>query len=390
MVQQESKAYKTSYNIIYRNPIYDIPRIKQKFIPKDQREYRSLKIMYHKALPKYNMHAGEKAMFSMCYIGAGFMAVNMNNINKPKRKYTIYDKNSEYQYIQIAKGKDYPLSPARTYHNDIPDATKFMKDQKGKKYMAYCVFYGLKRKYNNIYYNTYLRQLNLLYSPYINDTFAHCGWLCDTDLNNILKLFNYNKFIIKKACVFKRAGSLGENVKNFILSKFEKLNKMERGTPERKDYKTMLHIATYGKNCQLKYENSRSKYILIGIYQAAYVREEMIRLMLKYIDTFAYIDTDSIFIYNNVDFKEKIGTNIGQFKVEAKNVKIYFFRFKGYVIWHKDKIEQKISGLNQQLSIDQINTLISGKSITVMENYGDDIRPFTIENKFKNGNTYEI
>ena len=168
---------------------------------------------------------------------------------------------------------------------------------------------------------------------------------------------------------------------------------MKRGTPERKDMKTCLHICTYGKNVQkVSSMGIRSKYVLIGMYQSAYVRQYMINVFIKYYKDIIYMDTDSVMIRTNAKFKEKVSDKIGQFKIEYQNVKLDIFRPKAYIIYDTQGkiLEQKFSGLKTKLNRGQIEKIKLGQTITIKETRKNKMQNIQVYNLIKNGYKVEI
>lgn len=391
---RKSKIYELSNNNIYNtSEEYRKEYVrckKNSFRPLDDREYRSLKIMYHKCLPKYYWSNKMQLHISKAYNGAGFTLLNKNYILNNNKKYllNIYDINSAYQYTLI--NDIYVLSNKHKVYNYVfKDITldKIFKVFKNKKYICYIEFKGLTPKYDYVDYNIYQQQLSI---KMYKDKITQIGWLCDIDLNNLVKLYNFEYCKIYYLYHFLEIGKL--KVKDFIKEKYEKLHSIAN-TAERKNYKTMLHITTYGKSAQrTKYEwEKRSKYSIIAIYQSAYVRQRMINIFLKYKKDIAYIDTDSVFIRSNVKPAFKIGNNIGDFKTEYKQVKAYINRIKAYILYRNNKrILYKWSGLQKELTEKQVQKIEKGYIIEVKEKREGKEQLFKLYNKYIIGDLIEI
>lgn len=356
------------------------------FIPEDERKYRSLKIMFHKCINKYILPMRIREHFARCYNGAGFLMVDLKKQKLRKKKYNIYDINSAYQYTLV--NDIYPLSSELEFINNLNNVNykDFMKKYKKNKYIIQASFKGLTPKFKDKEYNIFKKQMNMKFSK--DGGVEYFNWFCDVDLNNLIKLYDFEKVTLYKAYIFKESGLLGNRVKAFIDEQFKKLSEFKRDDPKRKEFKTALHIVTYGKNAQkVDGLNVRSLYIPIAIYQSAYTRQRMIDNFIKNIKYCAYIDTDSIFINYNHKFNEKIGEELGDFKCEYHNCKVDICRSKGYVIYDdKDNIiKQKWSGIKTQLTKKQIDDIMNGKDITITETRKDNKIKIKIQNKMMNG-----
>ena len=354
-LNKNTHIYETTpeYNEAYSN------YAKSDFRPYDEREYKSLKIMFHKKLPKYRWNNRALCHISKAYNGAGFTLVNQNYIlnNNKKKELNIYDINSAYQHTLIKD--DYVLSSKyKIYDFVLKDISfdKLFKKFRNKKFICYVEFRNLLPKYDYVDYNIFEKQLNVkMYKHKI----TKIGWLCDVDLRNVLRLYNYTEYKIY-----------------YLYHFFKKI---------RKNYKTMLHIATYGKSAQHNKHNKskRSKYSIIAIYQSAYVRNRMINIFLKYKNAVAYIDTDSVFLNAEVKPDFQIGNKIGQFKLEYQKVKAYINRMKAYILYkNKKRLDFKWSGLQTQLNESQIKNIENGKIIEINEKRAGKNKKFKIYNKY--------
>ena len=327
-------SVKDQYKVKFKN---------ETFVPLNAKQYRSMKIMFHKKIPKY--------------IGAC----------------------------------EYPLSVKTITDNETYDIRQFYKKYKANKYICFVEIYGLKPKYNNIVYNIYVKQLGIALNEDVGIRWI--GWVNDIDLSNIIKLYNYDKIIIRRTQVFENVGSFGDELNEFITQYYDKLHKMEKGTQERKDIKTCLHIATYGKNVQkISKLGIRSKYVLVGMYQSAYVRKRMIDIFIKYKNDIIYMDTDSVMIRKNAKFRERISDKIGQFKIEYENITLDIFRPKAYIIYDKNGniIEQKFSGIKTKLNEKQIEKIKHGETITIKEKRKDKMQKIKIYDIVNNGYKVKI
>lgn len=399
-MKEEEKKQKQKHRILQRDKItgiYDVTdeymeaykkASKREFIPFDKREYISTKIMFHKKLPKYRWKSRVLKHISQAYNGAGFTLVGKNYMfeNNKKYKLDVYDINSAYQWALI--NKDYILSSKYKIvylMNKKPE--DIIKKWKNKKYIIYVEFRRLKAKFDYVDYNIYEHQLKVkLY----NKKVTQIGWLCDVDLINLLKLYKYEEVRLYYAYVFKDVGRL--DIKDFIKSKYEKLHSIE-DKEKRKNYKTMLHICTYGKSAQMsRFDYTiRNKYVIIALYQSAYVRSKMINLFLSHKKDTAYIDTDCIFINSNATKKMKIGDKIGEFKPEYKNVLVYICRIKAYVIYqNRKRLEYKWSGLKTELTEQQLKKIKNGDIVKITEKRKNKKINFKIFDKYLLGDFLKL
>lgn len=360
-LKQKNKTKIKKDNLIYK---------RGKFTPISEKEFKSLKIMFHKTLPKFHFRNKQRKNLSYAYCGSGFIALNMDLRCDLSNKYDMIDINSAYQHSLIKY--EFPLSSEKEFIDDVEiNYNDFVKKYKNKHYIALVRIYNVKAKYGLNDYNIYTKQLLTF-----NDKkgFFYYGWLCDIDLSNFKKLYNC-KIIVNNVMFFNDFGLLGEKTNEFIYDKINKLNELERGTEERANYKTALHIATYGKSAQkINNYGIRSHYIPIAIYQAAYIRQYMINLYIKHKDIIAYCDSDSFIIKTGNLNKFDIGDKLGQFKICYENKKMYIARIKGYFIFDdKDNIiEQKWSGIKTKLTKKQVNDIIKCRDFEITEERVDE------------------
>lgn len=337
-----------------------------KFTPIDAKEYRSLKIMFHKTLPNYFFVRTKRLLLSYAYNGSGFIGINHKLRDNLNNKYDMIDINHAYQYALV--NYEYPLSSKHTIIDNINlTYEEFTKKYKNKHFVAKVNIYNVKTKYNEFDYNIFTNNLLIHFDN--SAKMFYDGWLCDIDLISFRKLYNCDIYI-SYAMIFEEWGELG--CKDFIYSKVAELDKLKGNEELYKNYKVALHIATYGKNAQrVDSDGTRSEYIPIAIYQTAYTRAYMIDIYTKYYKYIAYVDSDSFMILHNSKLINKldIGSGLGQFKIEYENKKIYIGRIKGYFVFadNGDLIKQRWSGIKTILTKRQINNIINCKDFYVEE-----------------------
>lgn len=364
---------------------------KRQFMPFDKKEFTSTKIMFHKKIPKYNFNSRILKAISKAYNGAGFTIINKNFMfeNAKKQDVNCYDVNSAYQASLLKN--DFILSSrvkGKYLANKNISLKSFLEHYKNAKYIVYIEFRRLTPKYDFCDYNIFDKQLR---PKLYKDKIVKIGWLCDTDLKSLLKLYNFYECKIYFVYKFLNFGKFME-LKPFILEKYNKLHSIKDKT-ERKNYKIMLHIATYGKSAQMsRFDfNVRSKYIVVALYQAAYVRQKMINIFIKYNKDIAYMDTDCVFIKSRAKHKFKIGSNIGEFKLQYEKVRIYINRIKAYALYKNGKrIEFKWSGIQNPLTESQLKKIENGGVIEVIEKRGKKKQKIKICNKFLYGDDIKI
>lgn len=185
----------------------------------------------------------------------------------------------------------------------------------------------------------------------------YAAHLNTTDLRVFLKMYKVTGL---KLCQYYKMNMdyLGDECKKLIEEVYDK-KKLATDLDERQMYKDLLNKNMYGKLVAKNYKLSNmwgksvySKNTPIGMWVASYVRERMVDMLLKYINNVAYIDTDCLRM--DIPLVEKTGNELGQFKCEYENVRIYCARFKVYVVYKNGVIiDQKHSGITRDLTAEE-------------------------------------
>ena len=361
---------------------------RERFKPTNSAIYRSIKIMFHKLIPEYHFRNRVVYHFSNCYNGAGFMAYRYSNLKNKYINFNGYDINSAYQSVLV--DNEFPLSDKyKRYDNiDITNVREYLRQHKSLS-ICWVELKDIKRKYEDFDYNIYYKQFGVKLD--VNGGLIYYGWLTNIDLINLNKLYTYTNLHILACYEFLEVGKFDKRLANYIKSLYNNLHDMPRGV-ERTLYKTMLHVCTYGKSAQMYDYGRRSPYVVIAMFQVAYVRDLMIKAFIKYNKDTLYIDTDSIFLKKRAKFRETVSAELGAFKHEYKDSYVYIFRGKGYFVFdkHKKLIKQVVSGVNVQLTAKEIDKIYKGidfhKKITVQ----NETINYLITNKYLNGYKLKI
>lgn len=340
-------------------------------------------IEYHKLLPKFDkLTIYEQECLAAAYAGTGFVVVNRKLKANRHNLYNCYDINSAYQAALLYG--TFPLKDMKyiKFEDDtrLEDFMSTMGRLNYTKFIICIKIYGLESKYPDCEIRDVKKSI-LQYSAKDN---SYVAWMCDVDIYNLLYIYSFDYIEVLEAFYFKKAGYYSQELQDYIMDKYEELHSMSKKDPERKKKKLQFHISTYGKNAQIdrKFLATRNKvirtpYILTAIYQAAYTRRREIELFVKYHNYILYMDTDSVFIKNDVKIPMIDKDKIGYYKEEYKDVLIDVWNIKGYAIYDKKRnlLDAKQSGLKSKLTKNQIEDIINGKVIEVIEDReGRDVK----------------
>lgn len=338
------------------------------------------------ALPQYKTDNNQmRAMYGRAYYGAGFIYKNPDLMTDDNR-FDSYDINSAF--ISNFTTQVFPLSTTDVdvYDGKEIDINDF--NPKHKHYIVGIKLYGRLQKYQGDY-SKYLLSIN-------NKSGLHwskkdkclVGWICDCDLEILQLLYTWKRLTIVKYIGFNQCGKLSDAAKvvlKYYNQRREILDSSEKAAFKQRINKCCYGKLAYGNDYQgaIKGDVRREPHCVVAMYEIAYTRLRMAKLLAKYHDKVVYIDSDSIRVLSGtrIDSKDiEIGDGLGQFKCEWSNRRVYFIAAKQYIVYDEDDMgyECHICRISDPLTQEQIDSLRQGQSIILQAKYKDKTIPFTI------------
>lgn len=337
----------------------------KKFHNKKMAEYK--KKIWSK-IPDLHLYDSENIAFSQAGCFNGFLVCN--NQGYKDRLCNMYDINSAYPSILM--NEEFPLSTARqvidTNKIELEDLPKF-------KGLVQVIYRGsLEHRYANFDYEIF----DGYFTPVMYETSKdqyYSIWLTTYDAYILFYMYKAEIMFIETGVKFTDLGKY-EGIKDAVKEVYNDVKICKASSKENgKEAKVVFNIVTYGQLIELDEKKTeeqqiifRNNRILTGIWVASYQRFRMFKLFQKYHKSIVYMDTDSIALDASVDFEEKVGNEIGNFKIVAENAKILVIRPKAYIIVKDNKVvEQKINGISKELTIPELKELCAFGMITVQE-----------------------
>lgn len=312
-----------------------------------------------------------------------------------ENRFDSYDINSAF--ISNFTTQEFPLS---TTDIDVYDLNKDVDiadfKPKHKHYIVGIKLYNRRQKYKGDYSGYLLNSSTMSGLQWSNKYMCLVGWICECDLEVIKLLFDYDKLSIVKYIGFNRYGKLSEAA--YVALKYYNMRKTISDETERAAFKERVNSCCYGK---LAWGNNygkttkdvvREPHCVVAMYEIAYTRLRMAKLLVEYIDKIVYIDSDSIRVLAGADTSTlAIGDKLGQFKCEWTNRQVYFIAPKQYIIYDEDGAgyECHICRVSDPLTQEQIDMLRRGECVVLDVKYKDETTKFTLKDQFhyvKNGN----
>ena len=284
----------------------------------------SFNAMYRKYLPNFKLGLDDNELFSYAYCGQGLLVYNGKGYEN--KLYNQYDLNSAYPAALCTNV--YPISDRyetiELYNNNEEEVRKLLESSLGLLRFSVIEY---TKKYNDFYDELFEDNVDLVKYYNCGDTTYKEIFLTSIDALTFLDLFNCKDVQFMEYYKFKDVTDLGWELTERIKFHYNNIHEIKNTDKESaKAIKLAFNICSYGllvKKDMKMYERfnkmCRSKYVLIGEFEAAYVRRKMCKLYLKYKDHILFMDTDCIVLESSVKFDEPIGNDLGMFKEEFAN-----------------------------------------------------------------------
>lgn len=296
-----------------------------------------------------------------CFVGTG-MLCNSNDLGKlHSGKAFGYDINSCYPYI--LKTCKFPVNRRmpevhKGFLVDYDEFIRMFNVNDNDLFLVGISFDRYVRKFSDLDYSTYFHKVtnadgsNEHYYYWGNSKFRFNFVLTSIDLANMMKLYELEGLKIWLFCKFD-----GDYIPQEASDYVDELYQMKQ---QNREFKLEFNKITSGKfvqrlqrfkadfNCSV---DSYDNWSVLGIWIYAYARARMIDLIVRYHDRLIYMDTDSIFLDGVQLESGLVGSELGNFKCEFANSKIYVFNVKNYAVYDSDGnvIKQAHAGMNHDI-----------------------------------------